>query len=606
MAKNAKHKKQQSYVSGMKYDINSYNKAVSVYKKLLGDIKGKLVFIVFDIRDERAYFSMAPLSEAIHDLGGDVSVTVKNGKSEALDSLTSAWSLYSRMKLGERDKDTLALKEFIKHVEEKAKGRFEPIWKPAEFLLLGGKAGFVGTMNLPYSPGWFRQHRWKEMLQTSDVILKQVYNIKKGERFNIGFELMLANKDLDKPKEDYLDSYAICWAMLQAAKKYTIPTMSAGSPRMSMLLPMERSADLRATLLGCELSKNIDEQAFRLYRKLSPALKTAKLKIADAAFFISGKGYPGKHVFGEVIGYPSPNMKTRWNSPGGFIYQLDYAPQTKLDPRPPRARFAFTDTLPLDIYIDTCNIDWLAMEKRNNTIRDITEKSEKIIVKSNIKEKHVTDLEVGLVKPDGTHRWARGSDVDTRFKINKEYLKRTGVKAGCMANIPGGEMFTTPEYIEGTFVGDVVISIDQSYRLSAKNPLVVKCSRKGYKIISGPKDIIAKFEKKKKEAWENLLKQEKFKSIPQKIIDMKKKNFQGIGEFAINTNPKARLCDYLIVNEKIAKMMHIALGSGFEPDRATDYHTDIVFNAPRQKLDVYGVTKTGKELWILRKGKFVA
>jgi len=66
-----------------------------------------------------------------------------------------------------------------------------------------------------------------------------------------------------------------------------------------------------------------------------------------------------------------------------------------------------------------------------------------------------------------------------------------------------------------------------------------------------------------------------------------------------DTNPKARLCEYLIVNEKIAKMMHIALGSGFEPDRSTEYHMDIVFNAPRQKLDVFGVDKEGNKYWIL-------
>ena len=62
----------------------------------------------------------------------------------------------------------------------------------------------------------------------------------------------------------------------------------------------------------------------------------------------------------------------------------------------------------------------------------------------------------------------------------------------------------------------------------------------------------------------------------------------------------------MIVNEKIARMMHIALGSGFEPDRSTEYHMDIVFNAPRQKLDVYGKDKRGNEHWILKDGNFVA
>ena len=79
-----------------------------------------------------------------------------------------------------------------------------------------------------------------------------------------------------------------------------------------------------------------------------------------------------------------------------------------------------------------------------------------------------------------------------------------------------------------------------------------------------------------------------------------------IGEFAVNTNPKAKLCDYLIVNEKIAGMIHVALGSGFERDRKSLYHWDIVVNALKQKLDIYGVDKKNKQRWVLKKGKFVA
>jgi leucyl aminopeptidase (aminopeptidase T) len=51
-------------------------------------------------------------------------------------------------------------------------------------------------------------------------------------------------------------------------------------------------------------------------------------------------------------------------------------------------------------------------------------------------------------------------------------------------------------------------------------------------------------------------------------------------------------------------MIHIALGSGFEPDRQTLYHWDFVINSPRQKLDIFGIDKKGKEHWIIRKGKF--
>ena len=175
-----------------------------------------------------------------------------------------------------------------------------------------------------------------------------------------------------------------------------------------------------------------------------------------------------------------------------------------------------------------------------------------------------------------------------------------------MGNIPGGEAFTTPEYMKGIFVGDVVVHVDQSYKLDEKKPLVVECYGDSYKIIDGPKDVVEKISKRKNEAMQLLLEAEKNKSLPQEIIELKKKNFERVGEFAINTNPKARLCEYLIVNEKIARMMHIALGSGFEPDRSTEYHMDIVFNAPRQKLDVFGKDKNGNVHWILKDGEFVA
>jgi len=277
----------------------------------------------------------------------------------------------------------------------------------------------------------------------------------------------------------------------------------------------------------------------------------------------------------------------------------------QFDDRDPFGRVGFTETLPIDIFIETSKIDWMAMRERDMKIKGIVDKCSTIRVIGKKIGKHNTDLEIGMVKPDGIRRTVKTSDIDVREKINSEYLKRTGIKAGTMANLPGGEAFVTPEYVKGTFIGDVVISIDQSYLLSEKEPLIVECYGDKYKIISGPEDIINKFEKKKKEAWQLIMNQEKFRSLPKEVIDLKKNNFTRIGEFAINTNPNARLCDYLIVNEKIARMMHIALGSGFEPDRATDYHTDIVIDAPRQKMDIYGVDDKGEKHWIIKKGEFV-
>ncbi len=590
----------------MKYNENAFDSAVENYKKHVNNAKNKNLFIIFDIDNNEAFYSIAPLSRALHDLGNDVSCLGINQKSEGLEALKDIWKIFEEHENGVNNEKTKALNDFIGKVDKKSKGEFKKIFKKPEFVIEAGKDNFEGSLELPFHAEWFKEYRMKELMQTAGILWRDVYALKKGERVGIGFTLIPTKSLIGHPLEDYLDSYSIIWAMTQAAKEIAEPTMNACTFRASMLEKSERIAELRATLLGCELDKDADDDLFKKYKKLSKLLKLDRIKPIDLSFSISAKGYPGKHLFGEVIGYPSLNKKTRWQTPAQMIYKLDFYPQTKYDDREPIARVAFTETIPIDIFIETNLVDWADIRARNQKVKDVMDRCDVIYVEGKLNERYVTKLEVGLVKPDGARRWVRRSDTDVREKLNKEYFKMTGIKAGCMGNIPGGEAFTTPEYMKGIFVGDVVVHVDQSYQLSEKSPLVVECFGNHYKIIDGPKDIIDKISKRKNEAMKLLLQAEKNKSLPQEIIDLKKKNFERVGEFAINTNPKARLCEYLIVNEKIARMMHIALGSGFEPDRSTEYHMDIVFNAPRQKLDVYGADKNGNKHWILKDGNFVA
>ena len=590
----------------MKYDEKKFNSAVEEYKKSLGNVKAKSFFVVFDIKNKKAFFSIAPLSRAIQGLDADMNVTGIDKKSEGLDALKDVWEVFKQNKDGKSDEKTEALVDFVEEVEKKAEGKFIGLFKAPDYILEAKESGFQGDFALPFRNDWFKDYKAKELDETCKKIWTDVYNLKSNERVSIGFVLIQKDEMLGHPLEDYLDSYAISWhAMLNCKNISKAVTMGSSTQRMSMLDKAENISELRVTLLGCELCKDSDEEIFKKYKKVSGLLNLGRIKSADVMFSLAGKGYPGKHLFGEINGYPSLNGKTRWQSPGQMIYKLDYSPQTALDDRNPLARIGFTETLPIDVFIETCNIDWKKMRDRNWKIKEIEDKCSIIKVSGEETNGLKTDLEVGLIRKDGIHRWVRTSDTDVREKINSEYLKRTGIKAGTMANLPGGEAFVTPEYVKGTFIGDVVISIDQSYLLSEKEPLIVECYGDKYKIISGPEDIINKFEKKKKEAWQLIMNQEKFRSLPKEVIDLKKNNFTRIGEFAINTNPNAKLCDYLIVNEKIARMMHIALGSGFEPDRATEYHTDIVINAPRQKMDIYGIDEQGNKHWIIRKGEFV-
>jgi len=393
--------------------------------------------------------------------------------------------------------------------------------------------------------------------------------------------------------------------MAMVAKKLKAKVgLSATTDRFSMLANALRTSDLMTTLVGCELEKDIDEDVFKKFKPFSKQLKIDRLKLNDAVFGIHGKGYSGKSFFGENIGYPTPNKKTRWSSPGQMLLKDRFETQTPLEPRDPQMRYGITETLPIDIFIETCNIDYERLRKRGAKIKNIFNKCEKIRVVGKEIKGYKTDLEISLTKDDKRREFI-SLNCDVRSKIDKEFLEKTGVKAGCYANFPGGETFVTPEKMIGTFIGDVVISVDQSYTIPKDNPLIIEITEKGYKIIDGSKKLVTKMKKERKEAREKIRNIENSGALPKSITDMFKKNFNSIGEFAVNINPKAKLCDYLIVNEKIAKMIHIALGMGFEPDRKTVYHWDIVINSPKQHLDIYGIDKNNKIHWVIKKGKFV-
>jgi hypothetical protein len=582
----------------MKHNLSKFNQAVKYYETKLKKHSKKTLFCVFDSANEKAFFSIAPFSRAAHNLGMDLSVGMSNKRSETLPALMRVWDAFKDLESGVNNEVTQTLGTFIKIVDEKAKGDFRKIFRAPDVLMDASPKGFVLSTGeeLEFKADWIKKYRWNELLKTTAIIWKQVFNIKKNERVGMGFDLIMKANEMKDPLEDYMDSYLIARAMYltcPAGKK----SMKATTNKTSMMQLGERTSELSATLLGCELEKDIDESVFQVYKKLSELLELKHFVANDATFFIAGEGYGGRHIFGEVIGYPTPNKKSKWSTPSGIIYQFPWQPQTKIDERAPLCRVGFTDTLPIDIFITACNLDWMAVKRKNDKLIDLVNKSEKIIVDSD-----KTKLEIGLIKPNGERRTPMNSDVDARDKLDEPALKK-GILAGNMVNVPGGEIFVTPQYVKGTFYGDVVINIDKSIVLNSKKPFVVQCNGNEYKVLSGPKDVIKTFNAKRKEAMKMLLRQEKNKSLPAEIIKMKKDNFNNIGEFAINTNPKAQLCNYLIVNEKIAGMIHLALGSGYEDDRSSVYHYDCVINAKEQKLDICGIGKNGEKYWMMKQGK---
>lgn len=593
----------------MKYNDKTFYKEVNEYtKRLKGKVENKVTFVIINIKNKKAFYSLAPLSRAVHELNGDLHVVVKEGKSSTLEVLKDVWYVYHDLTRKLKTKKTEALLNFIKSVNKKTGTKtFKEIFKKPDLVLMSEKEHFSGSIDLDYKYGWYKRYRWNELLETAKRIWSAGYAIKKGEKVSIGFVLIPAQKNIELPLEDYLDSYSIAMAMATAAKKFKAKvSMGSSTSRFSQLAKSIRTTDLTATLKGCELDKEVDEDVFKKFRELSKILKINRLKFPDAAFGIHAKGYFGKHFFGENIGYPSLNKKTRWSSPGQLMLKDPYSPQTKFETRDPMMRYAITETLPIDIFIETCNIDYDKLRVKSDKVRDVFNRCETIRVVGKQSDGYKTDFKVWLTDDKGNRRYFISSDCDVRSKIDQEYYKRMGIKAGTYANFPSGEAFVTPENIEGIMVGDVVINVNQSYVIPKNMPIVVSFNReKGYKIIKAPSKIKKEMKKQLDEGRERIRNFEKTKSLPKEIIDIYKRNFKRVGEFAVNTNPKAKLCNYLIVNEKIAKMIHVALGLGFEPDRKTVYHWDIVVNSPRQKLDIYGIDKKHKIHWVIKKGNLV-
>ncbi|HII68339.1 TPA: hypothetical protein HA270_00550, partial [Candidatus Woesearchaeota archaeon] len=416
-------------------------------------------------------------------------------------------------------------------------------------------------------------------------------------------------KTIELPLEDYLDSYAMARAFTEIAlKKGSKVSLAAVTMRASRLDDPVRTMDVLTTLRGCEIEKDIPEPVFRAFRTLSQAIGAQRLTFNTAAIHIHGKGYFGKHLFGESIGYPTKNRKSRWTTPGEMMLKDRYSPQTFIEDRDPMMRYALTETLPLEIFIETCNLDYAILKKRSDAVRDVLNRCDYLLVKGNKAKKGAkTDLRVDLIrKTDNHRRMFTSSDCDVRYMIDKDFYKETGKKAGNYANFPSGETFTTPEKVTGTLVGDVVINIDRSRVIPKNRPLIVHFSDKGrWTLNDGPEDIRKKMEKEIAEGLKRIEHLEKQRSLPKSMTDMYRENIDGVGEFAVNTNPKAKLCDYLIVNEKIAGMIHLALGMGFETDKKTVYHWDIVINAPEQEIDIYGFDKKGREQWVMKQGKLV-
>jgi leucyl aminopeptidase (aminopeptidase T) len=587
----------------MKYKKQLFDYAVKDYLRILEEYKYRSIFVVFDIENQEALLSIAPLSQALHELHADMTVISRHkGKCVELDVLRDIWTASEELTAKVKSKKSKILGEFIKVVNPKTGNRFEKLFKPPALFLESLKSGFSAGKNmLPYKYKWFKQYKAAKLNQSAQKIWKYAYALKPKELVWMDLPLIPPENILKLPLEDYLDSYAVAWTLARTALNLGADMkIWTDTQRVSPFEPAVHISDLILTLYGCEYCKTIKESIFQHFADVSKAFNLSRLVPPDARLTISPQGFPGRHLFGEVIGYPTSTRKSRWDSVYKMFCKMEDDEQSEFEARDPVTRLALTETLPIDVFVDTTNIDYNKLRKKTRGLKEMLQGCIMVNVISHEVKEHATNLIVDIgprkLDPD---------DSDVTNIIDPGALKRTKKKYGMYTNIPGGEVFFTPHSMHGTFVGDVVMHVDRSVMLSPKHPIVVHVEEGRYKIISAPSDLLRDIEHVKQEHLKVLLEKERHGSLPKSMIEMQKSNFDRIGEFAINTHPTAKVCDYLVVNEKIARMLHIALGKGFEKDRKTVYHFDIVIDAAKQKLDVYGIKPDGTEVWVLRKGRMV-
>lgn len=316
------------------------------------------------------------------------------------------------------------------------------------------------------------------------------------------------------------------------------------------------------------------------------------LKPPDVFFNIAGSRFTGRDVVASSLGFPIPNApKEKWESTIDMLNQFWWTPQSRTDRRKPVSRTALTEAMPLETYSRTLSIDYRAVAKLNAKLKKLLG-------------------EASLVRVTGRPIDVDGHKLSTNMEVNIEgrtALTDDGKFTGeddNFINLPGGEVFITPNDANGVLIVDGTVALDKSYPI--KHPLAVKFKDGRFslgKILCSDKMLVQKVHQTIEGHIKNLKKIKKLKSVSPKTMRLYEQNFYRVGELGIGTNPKARISQFLVESEKVFGTIHVALGSGFEPEAKTVHHEDMV-TGWRTPLTVEALID-GKPVRILANGKLM-
>ena len=560
--------------------LEEFDKAADQIR-LPRNLANKRILIALSLDDEAGYLAALPLAEALKRAGASCALMASSGSKVQL-LLETVWKLLSR-----RDAATANLLSLIDESfrQRKEKTFLSFVSLPTIILRHRGNTFYNSKVRIRTrgAEGWAAPVRLAPLEAASTRMLRDGFKMKRGEDFMQIVTLLPKRPQLSR--EHYLESYLEALALQRAARKFRgdVTTLFLNF-RKDPNLPSDPVFQTLTVFWALEHEKEVNEPIFKAYSDVARQWRLSRVSVPPRVWFaFIGEGYLGKDVFGESVGYPTPNGKTKWQDGFKLLRKHDWYPQSKSDGRKPLLRFAITETLPHETFSRTINVNYRLLKARCAKIRHLITGADSVVVKGRPVNGFSTDLVVTV--DDREVRVGEGA-VNMLPKTN-------------FGNFPDGEVFLTPETAEGIFVADEVMVIDRSYLL--KRPVVIKMKGNEYEIAEAPHRIKRAIEKERAKAWKRIETWEA-KGVSKDIVEMNKRNFMNIGEFAIGINPKARVSPYLIEAEKIDRTIHMALGSGYEPDRETTYHWDAVAGW-NQRLDI-AVTKRGESTVLLQEGKW--
>ena len=542
----------------------------------------KSVLLKLSLGDEEGFFSGIPLMEAMRKAGAECCMIVSSEGSKVVRTLEAVWKIL--------DEESGASKRFLSMVNDafakKGEKPFVKFVSKPDVVLQHRDGEFHGSgekVDVRDADGWVEGVDKGPIEKACRSMLEGGFNMRADEDFA---QLIPSPPIKPKlPKKGYLASYVEAAVLQGVARSIGNEVTSISlNFKPDPNLPTDPHFESLIVFWALEHEKKIGEPIFKAYSDLSSERGLSEICVPPKVWFgFIGEGYLGKDVFGEVVGYPTPNGKTRWESGFKLIRKHEWYPQFKEDGREPLLRFAITETISVETFNRTINVNYGLLRERCAKIRDAVEGAEEVVVEG---------------KEVGGARTRMSVEVGGRRVRVDDGVVNMGPEAN-FGNFPAGEVFITPEAVHGVFVADEVIVIDKSYLL--KRPLIVELRGNEYEVVEGPKEILDVIRREREKAWKRIETWEAM-GVPKDLVELNKKNFMNIGEFAVGLNPNARVSRYLIEAEKIDRTVHLALGSGYDPDRPTTYHWDSVAGC-NQKLSVTAV-KEGREIPILKEGSW--